>query len=144
MLTIDKNSASLDSVELEIAESVHAGFPSPAADYAGERINLVRELTPHPDTTFYARVSGDSMLEAGIFDGDILIIDKSLLPQNGNIVVAAIDGEFTLKEFKTDPDNNGAWLIPHNDRYSPIHVTEQNTFLIWGVVTFNVHRLCTH
>lgn len=144
MLTIDKNSASLDSIELELAESVHAGFPSPAADYAGERINLVRELTPHPDTTFYARVSGDSMLDAGIFDGDILVIDKSLIPQNGNIVVAAIDGEFTLKEFRTDPDNNGAWLIPHNKRFSPIHVTEQNTFIIWGVVTFNVHRLCTH
>jgi len=144
MVIINKESVSLDSLELELAESVHAGFPSPAADYAGERIDLVREMTPHPETTFYARVSGDSMLDAGIFDGDILVVDRSLLPQDGNIVVAAIDGEFTLKEYKADPDHNGAWLIPHNDRFKPIHVTEQNTFVIWGVVTFNVHRLCTH
>jgi len=144
MVIINKESALLDSMELELAESIHAGFPSPAADYAGERIDLARELTPHPDTTFYARVSGDSMLDAGIFDGDILVVDRSLLPQDGNIVVAAVDGEFTLKEYKADPNHNGAWLIPHNDRFKPIHVTEQNTFVIWGVVTFNVHRLCTH
>lgn len=144
MVVINKNTVTIDSMELDLAEAVHAGFPSPAADYAGERIDLARELTPHPDTTFYARVSGDSMLDAGIFDGDILIVDRSLLPQDGNIVVAAVDGEFTLKEFKTDPNHNGAWLIPHNGKYSPIHVTEQNTFLIWGVVTHNVHKLCTH
>jgi len=144
MVIINKDSVSLDSLELELAESIHAGFPSPAADYAGERIDLVREMTPHPETTFYARVSGDSMLDAGIFDGDILVVDRSLLPQDGNIVVAAIDGEFTLKEYRRDKEHNGAWLIPHNNRFKPIHVTEENTFIIWGVVTFNVHRLCTH
>lgn len=144
MIIIDKDNVTPDLMELDLAESIHAGFPSPAADYTGERINLARELTPHPDTTFYARVSGDSMVDAGIFDGDILVIDKSLLPQDGNIVVAVVDGEFTLKEYKSDPDHNGAWLIPHNNRFSPIHITEQNTFVIWGVVTYNVHRLCTH
>lgn len=84
---------------LEFAESIHAGFPSPAADHAGERINLAREMTPHPETTFYAHVEGDSMRDAGILDGDIVVVDRSLNPKNGDFIVAYIDGEYTLKEF---------------------------------------------
>ncbi|MBQ0007101.1 MAG: translesion error-prone DNA polymerase V autoproteolytic subunit [bacterium] len=132
------------SLELELADAVHAGFPSPAADYSGERIDIVREMNHHPETTFYARVRGESMVDAGIFDGDILVVDRSLLPQNGDFVIATIDGEFMLKEYQLDKNGNGAWLIPHNDHYKPIHVTVENEFLVWGVVTYNIHKVCMH
>ena len=92
-------SADQETLLLEFVQEIHAGFPSPAADHAGERIDLVRELSSHPETTFYARVSGDSMHDAGMFDGDIIVIDKSLEPHNGDIIIAAVDGEFTVKEF---------------------------------------------
>lgn len=136
--------ADLQSLELDLADSVHAGFPSPAADYTGERIDIVREMNQHPETTFYARVSGESMVDAGIFDGDVLVVDRSLLPQNGDFVIAAIDGEFMLKEYQVDKAGNGAWLIPHNDRYKPVHVSVENEFMIWGVVTYNIHKVCMH
>lgn len=132
------------SLELELADAVHAGFPSPAADYSGERIDIVREMNHHPETTFYARVRGESMVDAGIFDGDILVVDRSLLPQNGDFVIATIDGEFMLKEYQLDKNGNGAWLIPHNDHYKPIYVTVENEFLVWGVVTYNIHKVCMH
>lgn len=123
-----------------LAEHLHAGFPSPAADYE-ERIDIVRELVRHPDTTFYARVDGDSMSGAGIFTGDIVVVDRSRQPQNGDYVVASIDGEFTLKEYQTDPSGLCAWLVPHNDKYQKIRVTDQNSFIVWGVVTHNIHPL---
>ena len=134
--------AEMNSIELAVADAVHAGFPSPAADYAGERIDLIREMNTHPETTFYARVSGDSMVDAGIFDGDILVVDRSLMPQNGDFVIAAIDGEFMLKEYRLDEKGDGAWLIPHNDAYKAVHVTAENQFMVWGVVTYNVHKVC--
>ena len=92
--------ADQEALFLEFVQEIHAGFPSPAADCAGERIDIARELTSHPETTFYARVSGDSMHDAGLFDGDIIVIDKSLEPHNGDIIIAAVDGEFTVKEFR--------------------------------------------
>lgn len=125
---------------LEFAEAIRAGFPSPAADHSGERIDMVREINHHPDTTFYARVSGDSMRDAAILDGDIVVIDKSLDPHNGDYIIAAIDGEFTLKEFRLDPENHCAWLIPHNDSFQPIRVSEEQNFSVWGVVTHVIHR----
>ena len=115
------------SQPLEFAEAIRAGFPSPAYDHAGERIDIIHELIPHPNTTFYARVQGDSMHDAGIIDGD-------------NFVVACIDGEFTIKEFRLDPSGQCAWLIPHNSAYSPIKVTEENSFLVWGVITHAIHK----
>lgn len=136
--------AALDGIELELAEAIHAGFPSPAADYAGERIDLVREMNVHPESTFYARVSGDSMLEAGIFDGDVIVIDRSLSPKDGDFVIVSIDGEFMLKEYRVDANGDGIWLIPHNEKFQPVHVSDLSSFVVWGVVTFNVHRVCTH
>ena len=118
--------ADQDALFLEFVQEIHAGFPSPAADCAGERIDIARELTSHPDTTFYARVSGDSMHDAGLFDGDIII--------------AAVDGEFTVKEFRRDDDNKGGWLIPHNPAFQPIRVTAENNFSVWGVVTHCIHK----
>ena len=126
---------------LEFAESIHAGFPSPAADHAGERINLAHELTPHPETTFYAHVEGDSMRDAGILDGDIVVVDRSLDPKSGDFIVAYIDGEYTLKEFKMDESGACAWLIPHNSDFQPIRVDVKNDFTVWGVVTYAIHRV---
>ena len=127
-------------LELEFAEEIHAGFPSPAAEHAGERIDIVRELSRHPETTFYATVSGESMRDAGLQDGDIIVIDKSLEPKNGDFIIAAIDGEFTIKEFRMDASNQFAWLIPHNDAYQPIRVTQEDNFSVWGVVTHCIHK----
>ena len=92
-------------IELELAEGLQAGFPSPAQDYAGETIDLAREMVRHPESTFYARIAGNSMIEAGIHDGDIVVIDRSLEAQNGNYVAACIDGEFTIKEYQFDTKN---------------------------------------
>ena len=132
--------AEQESLELEFADAIHAGFPSPAADHTGERIDLVREMTPHQDTTFYARVEGDSMRDAGILDGDIVVIARSLEPRNGDFIAAFIDGEYTLKEFRHDEQNNCAYLIPHNPDFAPIRVTAENNFSVWGVVTYAIHK----
>ncbi|MBQ7531464.1 MAG: translesion error-prone DNA polymerase V autoproteolytic subunit [Paludibacteraceae bacterium] len=128
------------SPELVLAEHLHAGFPSPAADYT-ERIDITRELIRHPETTFYARIEGDSMRDAGIFSGDIVVIDRSLQAADGDYVAAYIDGEFTVKEFRSDRAHNCAWLVPHNDAYQPIRVDEQNAFIIWGVITHAIHSI---
>jgi DNA polymerase V len=133
-------SAEQTSPELVLAEHLHAGFPSPAADYT-ERIDITRELIRHPETTFYARIEGDSMQDAGIFSGDLVVIDRSLQASDGDYVAAYIDGEFTVKEFRTDPSNHCAWLIPHNDKYSKIRVDDLNSFMIWGVITHTIHKL---
>lgn len=127
--------------ELAFADGgIRAGFPSPAQDYMSESIDLNRELVRHPATTFYARAVGDSMKGRGIDDGDLLVIDKSLEPHDGDIVVAFVDGEFTLKTVKLEPDGSCLWLMPANDDYSPIKVTEGNNFIVWGVLTYNIKR----
>lgn len=124
-----------DSSELSLplAEGIKAGFPSPAADYSDIAIDLNRELIKHPSSTFYARVKGDSMKDAGINDGDLLVIDKSLDPADGKIAVCYIDGEFTLKRIRLKAD--GVYLYPANSEYRPIPITEENEFLIWGILT---------
>lgn len=135
-------SADLSS-ELELLfadQGIRAGFPSPAQDYMSDSIDLNQELIRHPATTFYARAVGDSMKGCGIDDGDLLVIDKAIDPQEGDIVVAYIDGEFTLKKVKLEPDGNCLWLIPANDEYPPIKVTDENDFIIWGVLTYNIKR----
>lgn len=138
----DLTPSRLGSPELPLAEHLHAGFPSPAADCT-ERIDITREIVRHPDTTFYARIDGESMRDAGIFSGDLVVIDRSLQASAGDYVAAYIDGEFTVKEFRPDSENNCAWLVPHNDSFSPIRVTEENAFIIWGVITHTIHTLTT-
>ena len=135
-------SADLDSdLELQYAqEGVRAGFPSPAQDYTTEAIDLNKELVRHPSSTFYARCVGDSMKDSGIDDGDLLVIDKSLEPSEGDIVVAFIDGDFTLKRIHIAPEHNCLMLMPSNPDYQPIKVTEENHFVIWGIVTYNIKR----
>ena len=117
-------------------EGIRAGFPSPAQDYISQAIDLNKELIRHPANTFYGRVSGDSMKDAGLSDGDILVIDKSLEPKTGDMAVCYIDGEFTIKYIKIEVDV--IWLIPANETYVPIKVTPENDFLIWGIVTYSI------
>ena len=90
--------ADQDALFLEFVQEIHAGFPSPAADCAGERIDIARELTSHPETTFYARVSGDSMHYAGLFDGDIIVIDKSLEPHYTDTLTAQFEENHQLEQ----------------------------------------------
>lgn len=127
------------------AEGIHAGFPSPAQDYMNKCIDLNRELVRHPAATFYGRVVGDSMVEAGVEEGDVLVIDKSLEPQEGDMAVCFLDGEFALKRVSfTDPSGRGEkglWLLPANPKYSPIRVGEEASFTVWGVVTYVIHKV---
>jgi DNA polymerase V len=119
-----------------IEEGVKAGFPSPAEDFTEVSIDLNLELLKNPSSTFFCRVSGDSMQDIGIADGDLLIVDKSLEPKDDKIAVCFIDGEFTLKKIKLDKDC--CWLIPANKNYKPIKVTSENEFIVWGVVTYAI------
>lgn len=136
----DITQARQTDISLTLAEHLHAGFPSPAADI-NERIDLTHEIIRHPETTFYARIEGDSMQQAGIFSGDLVVIDRSLRAEDGDFVAAYIDGEFTVKEFRYDRDNSCAWLIPHNPKYSKIKVTAENDFVVWGVLTYTIHSV---
>jgi DNA polymerase V len=113
---------------------IKAGFPSPAEDFMDAGIDLNQVLIKHPAATFLGRVSGDSMKDLGISDGDIVVIDKSLEVQDGKIVVCYIDGEFTMKTIKLEKDF--CWLMPANENYKPIKVTADNDFIVWGVVTY--------
>ena len=123
-----------EKLKLPIVENgISAGFPSPAEDFLDSVIDLNKELIKNPDATFFGRVKGYSMKNAGLNDGDLLIIDKSLEPKNGKIAVCFIDGEFTVKRIKIEKDT--CWLTPENDDYKPIKVTQDNDFLIWGIVT---------
>lgn len=119
-------------------QGIRAGFPSPAQDYMELAIDLNKELIKHPASTFYGRVVGDSMKDEGIEEGDILVIDKSLELLNNDLAVCFIDGEFTVKRVRLDSDS--IWLIPSNANYQPIRVTEDNDFLVWGIVTYTIKK----
>ncbi len=115
-----------------IEQRISAGFPSPADDFLDISIDLNKELIKNPSATFFGRVNGDSMQDLGIDDGDLLIIDKSIEPTDGKIAVCFIDGEFTLKKIKIE--KNFCSLVPANKKYKPIKVTENNEFIVWGIV----------
>lgn len=130
-----------NAVKLElpiVLENIPAGFPSPADDYAEERLDLNKTLIANASATFYARVSGDSMILAGIADGDLLIIDKSIIPFDGSIVVCLIDGEFTVKRLKKQ--RNNYYLMPENSNYKPIKIHPENNAIIWGTVTYSIKK----
>lgn len=116
-----------------------AGFPSPADDYIEGKLDLNRHLIKHPAATFFVRVSGDSMIEAGIHTGDILVVDRSLEAVDGNVIVAALDGELTVK--RLSKRGQTIRLLPANKDYQPIEIKPQQVFEIWGVVTNVIHAL---
>ncbi|MDE6135375.1 MAG: translesion error-prone DNA polymerase V autoproteolytic subunit [Muribaculaceae bacterium] len=125
------------SVSLPFADAgIQAGFPTPAQDYITETIDLNREIVRHPAATFYGRVAGKSMIDEGIEPGDLLVIDRSLEPTDGDLAVCCLDGEFTLKRIRLRP--GAVWLIPSNEEFDPILVTPDRQFEIWGVVTHTI------
>ncbi len=121
-----------------IDAGLRAGFPSPADDFLEIRIDFNEDIVKNKNATFYARVKGNSMKNAGIFDRDLLVIDRSLEPQNDKIAVCFIDGEFTVKRIKIE--KSVVWLIPENEEFQPIKVTEDKEFLVWGIVIASIKR----
>ena len=120
-------------------EAVECGFPSPARDFTEGTIDLNEELIPRPNSTFIVRARGDSMIGSGIYPGDLLIVDRSLSPRNGSIIIAVLDGELSVKGLKL---NNGqVTLSSSNPNYSDVIVSEEMDFTIWGVCTNVVHNL---
>jgi DNA polymerase V len=139
--TIDIYSASVDSnIEIPfISSDISAGFPSPALDFVDISIDLNKHLIKRPSSTFYGRVKGESMKDAGINDGDLLVIDKSLEPVDGKIAICFIDGEFTLKRIHIT--NEGIELQPANEKFKTIKITPEMDFIIWGIVIHVIKTL---
>lgn len=124
--------------EVELMGDVKAGFPSPA-DEIREKLDIVRLLVHHPASTFFFRISGTSMTDAALDDGDLVVVDRSLELRNNCIAVCYVDGEFTVK--RVLKENNSVTLLPANSRYAPIKLTEENSFMIWGIVTYVIKKV---
>jgi SOS-response transcriptional repressors (RecA-mediated autopeptidases) len=139
--TLDFYSVNLSTeIEIPLANStISAGFPSPADDYIDLSIDLNKQLINNPSSTFFARVKGNSMQGENINDGDLLVIDKAAKPKSGKVAVCFLDGEFTVKKIKLEKDI--IWLVPANPQYTPIKVTKDNQFVIWGIVTYVIHKV---
>lgn len=119
--------------------AVQAGFPSPADDHIEDRLDLNELLIQNKTATFFVRVEGHSMKNAGITHGDILIVDRSITPSNHSVVIAVINGEFTVKKLHRTQEK--IFLVPENEEYPLIEVTEEMDCILWGVVTFVIHPL---
>lgn len=118
---------------------IKAGFPSPAEDHTDLKLDLNKELIKNPSATFFARVSGESMIGDGVGDGDILVVDRSVEPADGQIAVCFLDGEFTLKRIRIN--GKTIILVPANPSYKQIEVTADNDFSIWGVVRYIIKKV---
>jgi DNA polymerase V len=129
----------LNNLAKILSASVKAGFPNPAEDVRGLALDLNELVVKNPVSTFYLNVDGESMQGAGISSGDIVVVDKSLQPKSGDIVVAAVDGDFTLKHIKLEGKNK-AWLVAAHPDYPPIALHEAIDVSIWGVVTYVIHK----
>ena len=126
---------------LALAPTIKAGFPSPADDYLNDSLDFNRDMIKNPEATFYGRVSGDSMIDAGICDGDIAVIDRSLQPMDGNVIVAFVNGEFTIKYLDLKHKEEGyIELKPANSNYSPIRIDVEDNFRVWGVVVWTIKQ----
>ncbi|THB64265.1 MAG: LexA family transcriptional regulator [Desulfovibrio sp.] len=119
--------------------TVSAGFPSPADDFIDKSLDLNEHLIAHPEATFFVRVYGDSMRDAHIGSGDILVVDRALEPMNNKIVIAALNGELTVKRIRKTAER--LFLVPENPEFTPIEVGEEESFEIWGVVTYVIHKV---
>lgn len=136
-LEIFRLDTSSGKLELQLAdEGIQAGFPSPSQDYMELSYDLNRELIKNPASTFMGRVKGLSMQGEHIYPGDLLIIDKSLDLEDGDLAVCFLDGEFTLKRVEIDKNRGVIWLVPSNPEFPKIKVTEANQFLVWGIVVY--------
>ena len=122
-----------------IEDGISAGFPSPDSDFEESRISIEKVVVKNKESTFYAKVSGESMKNAGLDDGDILVIDRSEELKNNKIAVCYLNGEFTVKRVKIKKDH--IYLVPENDKYEPIKVTGENEFIVWGIVTYVVKKI---
>ena len=120
--------------------SASAGFPSPAENYVEEKLNLNSYLIKNKESSFFVRVSGDSMINVGIFDNDILIVDRSLYPKRQSIVIVSIDGELVIKKLMKDQSKN-YYLKSENSNYPNIKLNSNRDTVIWGVVTYVIHSL---
>ncbi len=118
---------------------VVAGFPSPAEDYIEGKLDLNKHLIKHPAATFFVKVTGDSMIEAGIHSGDILIVDRSLEPTDKKVVIAVVDGNLTVKRLRKK--KNKVFLVPENGKSEPLQIENETSCEIWGVVTNVIHQL---
>ena len=128
-----------EKLDLLIAPEIRAGFPSPADDYLHESLDFNRDLIRHPEATFYGRVEGDSMEEAGICEGDIAVIDRSVEPQQGDVVVGYVNREFTIKFLDlTHREEGYIELRPANKKYHPIRIDTDDDFEVWGVVVWTI------
>ncbi|MBT3902909.1 MAG: translesion error-prone DNA polymerase V autoproteolytic subunit [Pelagibacteraceae bacterium] len=122
-------------------DSVSAGFPSPATDYMENKLDLNEHLVKHPAATFIVKASGPSMIEAGISSGDLLIVDRSIVPRNNNIVIASIFGDLTVK--KLHKKGSTLFLLSANNQYPSIEIKEEMECFLWGVVTYVIHKAIT-
>ena len=128
-----------DDITIPFFESsVAAGIPALADDHVAMRLNLNQHLVKNPTTTFSVRVKGDSMMGATIYDGDLLIVDRSLIPKDNDIAICIVDGEFTVKRLQLQ--DGTILLLPENPDYPPIAIDESNDFQIWGIVTHVIHQ----
>ena len=122
-----------------VEQGISAGFPSPADDFKEVRISLDNELVSNSESTFYARVNGNSMENAGISDGDLLIIDRSVEPENNKIGICFLDGEFTVK--RIIKRKGKIYLKPENKNYKEIEIKDDNELIIWGIVTYVIKKV---
>lgn len=118
---------------------IPAGFPSPADDHLDKNLDLNEYLVKNPSATFYVRVEGSSMVNAGIHDGDILIVDRSIEPRDKKIVIAAVNGELTVKRIRKIKGK--VFLEPESDEFEPLEISEATDCQIWGVVTYGIHKV---
>lgn len=133
------NSEFSKELVLQLAPSIKAGFPSPADDYRHDSLDFNRDLIRHPETTFYGRVDGDSMIDAGICDGDIAVIDRSVEPSDGDVIVGYVNEEFTIKFLDLKHKDEGfIELRPANKDYKPIRINADDDFEVWGVVVWTI------
>jgi len=133
------NFKDLNLDDIKLAEpTVAAGFPSPADDFIEMEINLQDYIVKNKEATFCVKVEGTSMTKAGINSGDIMIVDRSLHPKHNDIVLAVIDGEFTVKRIAVNDDS--LYLVPENDTFSPMKITESMNFQVWGIITHIIHK----
>ena len=130
-----------EKLDLLFAPSIRAGFPSPAEDYLSESLDFNRDMIKHPEATFYGRVKGDSMIDLGIEAGDIAVIDRSIEPKHGDIVVAYINGEFNVKLLDLTQKNDGyIELKSANPKAPNFRIDEYDNFQVWGVVVWTIKK----